>query len=50
MGYKTRLEKYLEEVDYSEGDTSNIWNSLRKDFQSGETTLRGYGLASISKK
>ena len=47
---KTRLEKYLEEVDYSEGNTSNIWNSLRKDFQSGETTLRGYGLASISKK
>jgi len=50
MGYKTRLEKYLEEVDYSEGNTSNIWNSLRKDFQSGETNLRGYGLASISKK
>ena len=49
MSYMSRLEKYLAELDYTEGDTSNIWNELRKDFQSTETSLRGYGLSTISK-
>ena len=50
MSFKNRLGKYLAELDYTEGDTSNIWNELRKDFQSTETSLRGYGLSAISKK
>ena len=49
MSYKNRLKKFLAELDYSGGYTSNIWNALRKDFQSTETTLRGYGLSNISK-
>ena len=48
MNYINRLEKYISEVDYTKGDTSNIWDNLRKDFQSTETSLRGYGLSTIS--
>ena len=48
MNYINRLEKYISEIDYTEGDTSNIWDTLRKDFQSTETSLRGYGLSTIS--
>ena len=48
MSYKTRLDLFVREFDFSGGNTSNIWNSFRKDFQKSESSLRGYGLASIS--
>ena len=48
MNYINRLEKYISEIDYTGGNTSNIWDEIRKDFQSTETSLRGYGLSTIS--
>lgn len=47
MNYKIRLDLFTKKFNFSEGNTSNIWNSLRKDFQSNNSHLRGYGLASI---
>ena len=33
MSYIKRSEKFLADIDLTEGETSNIWDSLRKDFQ-----------------
>lgn len=48
MIYKDRLKRFLSDADFSDGDTSDIWNSLRKDFQVSNSSLRGYGLCSFS--
>jgi len=50
MSYIKRSEKFLADIDLTEGETSNIWDSLRKDFQIPNTDFRGYGLSTLSDK
>ena len=50
MSYETRLDLFVRKFNFSGGNTSNIWDSLRKDFQNSDSSLRGYGFTRISNK
>ena len=48
MNYKKKREVFWSEAKINEGNTSKIWSVIRKDFQTNESNLRGYGLTDIS--
>ncbi len=45
MDYLKKRHAYKEQADFKSGNTSKIWDSLRKDFQLEKSDFRGYGLS-----
>jgi len=42
-----RLNEYSKQIDVNNGNSSKIWDSLRKEFQLKESNLCGYGLSTF---
>ena len=50
MDYKKRRDVFKKQIHLFGGNASKIWVDLRKDFQKKDSTLRGYGLSTLSEK
>ena len=48
MNFKDRLSKYVKHTKFKSGNPSKLWNSFIPAFQHKNTSLRGYGLSTLS--